>query len=239
MNRNFSIIFAFITIAMAIPGKAQDNDKPLNISQYFDAPLIGRSYKAPPRGKGSPYLYDNWLTGYVVLTSGDTVKNRLFKFDCFKNEFVWMADGKSLIALDHNLIKGFALFPQYGVAMRNFEKTSLKLPFLADTTIRYLEVLSAGHVNLYAYRKVTAYTESTTGAASGLYQVNSYESEPVFFIQAGNLPVKQVGFFKKSIINAYPEYSLRLKKILKENHYGGIRNEYQLTTAIKLINENW
>lgn len=219
--------------------QAQTGNLKLTTSQYFEAPLIGRSYYSPPKGNGSPYLYDEWLNGYVVMTTGDTVGNRLFKLDCYKNELVWMADGRSLVALDHELIKSFTLFPTSGLTERKFEKTSLKLPFLTDTLIRYLEILGSGKINLYSFRRVAVYTEPTIGNKGGLYQMSIYEREPLFYIQIGNLPVRQVRFSKRSLIGAYPEYSAELKKILRENHAGGIKNEFQLISAVKLINQYW
>ncbi len=234
----YKIGVLLFTLTIGISLKAQD-ETPLKTSEYFESPLIGRSYTAPPKGQGSPYLFDSWLNGSVMLINGDTVKNRLFKLDCFKNEFLWMSDGKSIIALDHNLISGFTLFPSNGSAERNFVKTSLKLPMLSDTFVRYLEVLALGEINLYAYRKVTVSTEPTIGSNGGLYQFLIYENEPYYFIQSGNRSVKQVKFQKKSIIGAYPDLSIQLKKVLRENHSGGIKNEYQLKQAIITVNSNW
>lgn len=239
MNKSFKILL-FVIIAVfsgSISMFAQD-EIDLRTSEFFEAPLIGRSYTAPPVGKGSPYLYENWLKGYVVFSTGDTIKNKLFKFDCYKNEFIWMSDGKSLIALDNHLITAFGLYPKTG-PVRKFEKTSLKIPFLTDTMVRYLEVLAQGKMNLFAYRNVTVFTESTIGNKGGLYQLSSYEPEPYYYIQIGDLPVKQVRFYKKSLIDSYKEYSATLKKILKENHYGRIQNEFQLVNAVNVINSNW
>lgn len=216
--------------------RAQDTPS-LKTSDYFEAPLIGRNYIAPAVGEGSPYLYDNWFRGEVVYGTGDTIRNKMLKFDCFKNELVWMSDGKSLIAIDHNLISSFSLFPGINQE-RKFEKTSLKLPMLSDTMVRYLEVLSSGKMNLYAFRRIAVYSESVTGS-SGLYQVNSYSKEPVYYVRVENLPVKQVRLRKRSVRDAYPEYSDVLKKILRENHSGEIRNEYQLVQLVKMINAEW
>ncbi|NJK95381.1 MAG: hypothetical protein HC905_11140 [Bacteroidales bacterium] len=49
--------------------KAQD-ETPYTTSAYFEAPLIGRSYSSPGKGNGTPFLYENWLKGYVVLYFG-------------------------------------------------------------------------------------------------------------------------------------------------------------------------
>jgi hypothetical protein len=188
-------------------------------------------------GEGSPYLFDHWARGEVVYETGDTVGNKMFKFDCFKNELIWMSDGKSLVALDYHLIRSFTLFPDSGPE-RRFEKAPLKLPVLSDTLVRYLEVLSTGRMNLYAFRRITVYSKTVTGS-SGLFHVNSYEKEPIYYIRVDNQPVKLVGLRKKSVYDAYPEYSGVLKKILRENHLGNIRNEFQLIRLVHLINEEW
>jgi hypothetical protein len=236
---NIRIVVMLLVIQACLSGVNAQNNIDLNSSGNFEAPLIGRNYVAPPKGKGSPFLFDNWLNGYVVFYSGDAVKNKLFKFDCLKNEFIWMADGKSQVALDHHLIRSFALYPAGFNTERKFEKSSLKIPFIADSLIRYLEVLATGNINLYAFRRVVVYAETTHGVSGGIYQVNSYEAEPTYFVQSGNLPVRQVRFSKRSIREAYPEYEGKVKQILRKSHYGGLRNEYQLIQAIRILNDNW
>lgn len=235
--KTFSICIFSILVLMSFTAKAQEEVK-LRTSEIFDAPLIGRNYLSPPVGKGSPFLYDNFLNGYVVFITGDTVRNKLFKYDCLKNDFIWMADGKSMVALDHNLIKSFSLFPREG-GERKFEKTTLKLPFIADSLFRYLEVLAKGKINLYSFHKVEVEAENTIGLSGGLYQVNLYTNKTLYFIQLDELPVRQVRFSKRSIYEAYPEYKEKIRKIIRANHGGGIRNEYQLTQLVNLINENW
>lgn len=235
--KTFTMYFLTIFSLMSITANAQEEVR-LRTSEIFDAPLIGRNYLPPPVGKGSPYLYDNFLNGYVVFITGDTVRNKLFKYDCLKNDFIWMADGRSMIALDHNLIKSFTLFPKEG-GERKFEKTTLKLPFIADSLFRYLEVLAKGKIDLYSFHKVEVEAEATTGLSGGLYQLNAYSAKTLYFIQLEDLPVSQVRFSKRSIYEAYPDYKEKIRKIMRANHGGGIRNEYQLTQLVRLINENW
>lgn len=235
--KTLNIYIFSILVFLSLAANAQDEIH-LRTSEIFDAPLIGRNYLPPPLGKGSPYLYDNFLNGYVVFITGDTVRNKLFKYDCLKNDFIWMADGKSMIALDHNLIRSFTLFPREG-GERIFEKTTLKLPFIADSLFRYLEVLAKGEIDLYSFHKVEVEAEATTGLSGGLYQLNAYSAKNLYFIQLEDLSVRQVRFSKRSIYEAYPEYKEKIRKIMRANHSGGIRNEYQLTQLVKLINENW
>lgn len=230
-----------IALALVISGICRANAQEYNFrtSDISVAPLIGRNYIPSPKGTGSPYLYENWETGSVELLTGDIVKDKLFKFDCFKNELVWMADGKSLVALDNQLIKSFTLFPKRGYAFRKFERTSLKLPFLSDTMVRYLEVLATGTVNLYSYRRIESTAEEVTGNSGGLYRINSYLPSSLYYIHINNLPVKQVRLSKRSIYEAYPEYKGKIRDILRGKHLGSIRQEFQLINAIELINEHW
>jgi hypothetical protein len=222
---------------MSLKTNAQE-EVHLRTSESFDAPLIGRHYLPPPVGKGSPYLYDNFLNGYVVFLSGDTVRNKLFKYDCLKNDFIWMADGRSMVALDYNLIKSFTLFPKEG-GERKFEKTNLKLPYITDSLFCYLEVLAKGEIDLYSLHNVEIGAEPTSGLKGGLYILNVYSPVTLYFIQLKDLPVRQVRLSKRSIYEAYPEYKEKIRNIIRANHGGGIRKEYQLTQLVKLINENW
>lgn len=233
-------IFVFLAVVLydVLPLVAQEEIK-LKTSEIFDAPLIGRNYVPPPKGEGSPYLYDNWVNGYIVFISGDTVKNKLLKFDCMKNECVWMADGQSLVALDHSLIKSFALFPADANHLRTFERANFKLPLIADSLFRYLEVLSKGKFSLYAFRRIEVESLVTHGISGGLYQVNSYLPGSLYYLRLEDLPVVQVRMSKRSIYEAYPQYKDKIKRLMRANHRGSIRNEYQLAQVIKVINENW
>ncbi|NJO70437.1 MAG: hypothetical protein HC830_15160 [Bacteroidetes bacterium] len=78
--------------------------------------------------------------------------------------------------------------------------------------------------------------QSAVGGNGGLYQVNNYSPEPVYFIQGKNLPVKQVKVSRKSLLNVYPEYTAQIKKLLKESHLRSFKTEFQLVSAIGLIN---
>lgn len=235
----------FKTIILFIMGgwevftlSAQDNAA-LKTSEFFQSPIIGRLYKAPRRGEGSPYLMERWWPGKIVLLSGDTIKNVLLKMDCYKNELIWMSDGKSIVAIDPNLITGFSLLPDNRLSERKFMKLNFKLPLISDTVVKYLEVLNEGPFNLYSFRKVDSYPQSVTGNAGGLFMMNAYDLVSSYYIQAKGQPVKVIEFNKKSLIKAYPEFADKMKKLLKEKHYGSIKNEYQLIQAVQLVNANW
>jgi hypothetical protein len=244
-KRNQKVIIKTIILIIIAGGfevfnlNAQNNEN-LNTSGFFRTSVIGRYYKTPPRGYGSPYLNDNWLKGDIVLISGDTLKNLLLKMDCYKNELVWMSDGKSMVSVDPNLVSSFTLFSKSDLTTeRKFQKINFKLPLISDTVVKYLEVLNEGYFNLYSFRKIGIYSRPTAGTSGGLFTMNEYELESSYYIQAKNQPVKTIELKRKSLIKVYPDMAERMKKLLKDNHCGSIKNEIQLVNTLKLINTNW
>lgn len=237
MNIRNSIIL--LVVVFSILGEfgltAQDVNS-LNTSKFFESPLIGRRY-INKSGLGSPYLYGSFMNGCVVLTSGDTVFNKKLKFDCYRNELIWLANGADLVSLDVNLIRAFSIASSNGV-YRNFEQIPSEFPVLVDSTVKYIEKMSTGRVSLYSYRKITVLNETVSSGSGGMYQVNKYVPRPEFYIKVGNSTVKQVQLAKNSLIKAYPEYAEEIKRILRENNLGKIKKEWELIDAIKLLNTN-
>lgn len=216
---------------------AQDSN-PLATSAFFKAPIIGRSYVAPAIGNGSPYLLEGWCSGNIVLNSYDTVNVEHLRFDCLRNELIWTKDGQIFISIDNNLIRGFSLLVNKSLSARKFEKVSLKLPFIMDTMVRFIETVVEGKMNVYALRNVSIESESVAGKNGGLYFLPVYVPEPVFYVQLGDLQVKKVKLNKQSLVEAYPEYSDSIRQILRSRHMGKIKQEYQLIEAVRLINDN-
>jgi hypothetical protein len=216
---------------------AQDSN-PLATSAVFKAPIIGKSYVAPAIGRGSPYLVEGWHRGSVVLASNDTITVEHLKFNCLKNELLWTNQGKLSISIDNNLIKSFGLFTSNDLSERRFEKATLKLPFLSDTIIRFVEVMAEGRMSFYTLRNIYVENEIVAGNNGGQYSMPVYSPEPVFYIQLENYSIKQIKINKKSLIKAYPEASEKIHHILRSAHLGRITNEYEMVEAVKLISNN-
>jgi len=94
-------------------------------------------------------------------------------------------------------------------------------------------------MNVYALRNIYVESELVSGQKGGLYAMPVYSPKPVFYVQLGNLPIKQVRINRKSLIGAYPEFSDRIRHILRSGHTGRITQEYKLVEAVQLINNNW
>ncbi len=235
--RIIKTLVLFISFGSLNYGVMAQDLNPLTTSAFFKRPVIGKSYVAPAIGNGSPYLVENWTSGYVVLTSNDTVVLKYMRFDCLKNELVWTKEGQIPISIDPDFIKEFGLKTNPNLTERRFERTTLKLPLITDTMVRFLEILVKGSLKLYALRNIAVDNELVPGR--GLRYLPVYKPETVFYLQIGNLPMKRIKIKKRSLTDAYPEYAEQIEQILHSKHYGQIRKEYQLVESVKLINDNW
>jgi hypothetical protein len=144
-----------------------------------------------------------------------------------------------MVELDRNLVKGFGIYSSENGVMREFEKFSMKLPFISDSALQYLEILAKGKLNLYMFHKIKIYSKKPEGNESSGYLITNYIQMEIFYLQLENLPGKLIKASKRSLINAYPNYSSKIKTILKDNHVFRIQNQDHLIKAIKIINLNW
>jgi hypothetical protein len=210
------------------------NCQNVNKSGYFEPPLVGRYYNWPSSGIGSPLL-QGWQYGCIFLNTGDTVTSKLLDMDCSENILLWAREGKSIVAIDKNSIKGFDIKDSVG-NVRNFQKIGLKSPLGNDTAQLYLEVLHAGGISLFVYRKVTTYTHvSEVGGMS--VALKKYISEPVYYIRIKTQPFKAIRINKKSIISAFDDVQ-KIKETLRNCRIRKIKSENQLLDAIMVIEGN-
>lgn len=215
------------------------NSKNLKTSLVFEVPLVGREYISPAKGDGSPFLYDSWKSGYIILESGDTITGKPLNFDCLNNKLLCLSNNIEIIELDRNFIKGFGIYSNDPITVRKFETRSIKLPFISDSAKQFVEILVKGKFNLYAYTKVKIYNEKPAGNESSSYMVNSYIKKVLFYVQMDNFPLQLINPSRKSLLNSFPEYKAKIKRILKDNHSSRMHNLRQIINSITIINHNW
>jgi len=80
-----------ILLAAAFTSRGQDADPNLstqeirNLDNHFVVPSFNLAYEGV---FGTPYLYLDWATGMVILSSGDTIKNQDLKYDIYQDELL-------------------------------------------------------------------------------------------------------------------------------------------------------
>lgn len=238
-KEKISNFLIFLSIVLLLNSVSAQNSKTLRSSLEYQFPLIGKEYTSPVKGEGSPFLYDKWNSGFIALETGDSVKVKFLIFDCLNNKIVCRTGNGEMVELDRNLVKRFRIYSSEKGIIREFEKLSIKLPFISDSALQYLEVLGKGKFNLYLNYKIKVYSKKPEGNESSRYLINNYSQMELFYLQIENLPVKLIKASRKGLINAYPNYSYKVKKILKDNHVFRIHNQDHLCKAIEIINLNW
>ncbi len=111
--------------------------------------------------KGSSFLYDNWLTGMVILNNNVAFRNVKLKFDVTNNQFVFNRNDSS-----------FQLGPE-AIEVRLYQKNGDSLVFKNGYDInnairpsKYLLVLAEGKLTLLKYLKKNIEEYSEYGDAT-------------------------------------------------------------------------
>lgn len=224
------LLMPILHLILALNLNAQDT---LNTSSYFEAPLIGRRYLPPPNGDGSPFLFNGIVNGDIVVTTGDTVKNKLLRLDGLRNELVWMNDQFGYIGLDSSQIKAFTLYPKKD-SPHHFTKMAIKLPSRTDSSYCYIEILNDTVFLTYAYRYIEVIKEQQV-IDGALRETNLFKPVATYFIKLQGFPIKQIALRRGSLLKAFPSYSKNMKKILNKSKIRAIKNEQQLKEAVLLL----
>lgn len=160
----------------------------------------------------------NWEKGSVIFTNGTKAKNKMLRYNGWKDELIWMrkSDYKRGTVIKDQ-VKEFSLGEKRFI--HYYDNTSL---FKQDI---YLEVLAEGKISLYCHRKVT-YIKSSD-AFSTNYQ---------YYLKLDSSLMK-IRLRKSTIINSFTEEEQKIfKNIVRKNHLK-IKNEYQMAKALDLFNK--
>lgn len=123
----------------------QENGNLLYIAQYTDI-------------KGSPFLFDNWMKGELVLKNGSRIKDVQLKFDNYSNKFI-INQNDTAYEISPS-IKEIRLYPTGDTLNAIFFKNG----FSINDNIKanaYLQILAEGKIMFLKYSKkdMEEYTE--------------------------------------------------------------------------------
>ena len=84
-------LFLIFFLSAGVISKGQDKDPNLNdqdlknLNTNFIVPSFNLAFEGV---YGTPYLYQDWAKGIVIMTSGDTLKDQDLKFDIYQDQLL-------------------------------------------------------------------------------------------------------------------------------------------------------
>lgn len=207
-----AILLGFLAILLTAPLFAQQviaGDNPggqpseLTFMTFFGPDGEGNTY-------GSPYLFNDWKDGYVVMADGDTVTDINLALDLYEQELIignsWMKPTR----LDMETVAGFV-----------FEENSPPLEFVRcvlaeDATTAYLQVLHrVGKYELLC-RKSKYLKKGNDYDSSRLYNEYRDRREEYYLVLPGAGLAHKVPAGRKAFLRLLEERAAAVEAFIKE-----------------------
>jgi hypothetical protein len=189
--------------------------------------LMGFEYNnSAERYKGNQYFGD-WAKGDVYLENGDVISNIFIRYDQYMDEVLWLreTDFKTGV-LPRGDISGFVIYNERREPLDAFVRQKIKLPYKADSSETFLQVLVTGNLELFAYRKVIQSANDYTLRDDTRYLV--FSNGKSYYVSAG-----QRQLFKVPGID-----EVKMKSVLRSNKIRLDGTEFSLRRVIDLYNKS-
>lgn len=189
------------------------------IDTTFTTNLTGDFFIESKQIVGSQYFNNDWENGDIVLSSGDTIKSKLLKYNGLYDELIWLnTTNYGIFKLDKSNIDKFWL------NNKNFNSTYFKKIWVSNEIndslyLLFTEVAVEGKYSLYIHRKISKKLPQFKVVNNVRRQLDVLESKPEYYIQ---FPSNEIRRIKKNgrriTLKQIPLPQQRLKKIIHENH---------------------
>jgi len=223
------IILLFFFILNSLYGRSQNGsiicNNILKDSSIYEENLFGEIFINKDLYKGPKYFNSTWYYGEIILENNKHVTNKLLNYHLMSNQLIWLrsSDYKQIVVLSEK-VKEFIIYNKETGRNEIFRNIKFKPVYFIDSVTTYLQVLSEGKVNIYAYRK-----ERLNNNYNEFILVNEY------YIQIDNGPLKYITPNRWTLYLAVGDYKTQIKKIVRSNHLR-IRREDDLVKAIDIFN---
>ena len=205
------------------------------LEKITEPALIGDIFVKPLPSTVSPYFYDNWLSGDILLSNNVIVQKQRLKYNGFIDRLIWMNDNYQMVKLDKASVAGFCLKDNVFPRLKDcFGKIKIKEEYLSDSTFVYAQILYSGDLSLYAYRKVVHFGTEEMKVYNII--VDAYEKRTTYYFKTGNHLTKGFMKIKKRILlDIFPERKEEIITYLRSGK-SKINNEGDLISLAEWLN---
>ena len=182
--------------------------------------------------KGSPYLYQDWLPGSVLLYCGESINVAGLRYNGYHNTIVWRhPKTHNHIRLDDQLIKEFKLnHPQATARFIRFNAPGTNDPIWA-------ECLFNEKITLLARRHIEQTGSEVQHHEGSMVSLPVLEPRPVYYVINKSGHIARINRLnRRNLQNAFPGFEQEVRELLRQ-HNLRTQNETELLEAVHLIND--
>lgn len=197
---NFFILLAFSTYAQMV-----------TLPDNAGAPIREKKYSGV---EGSPYLFDKWLKGEVILTDSKVKEDISIRYNSYEDQVEVVNNGQTLV-LDPGAIKGFTIYTydengskithhfQNGFAMESYSKDN------------FFQVLYDGENKLLVKLK-NQLVEGANNSYSGATMGDRFLTSKKYFIVKEDGTAHDIKLRKRDLKKLFSENTAELKRFQRE-----------------------
>ncbi len=238
INIVFLIHVVVLAIILSLNISARNSCYEKTLLSVFEPRLSGEIYTFTMRADGNYYLNENWLKGDVALISGETVHDKLLKYNIYLDELIWLSSKTyKPVKVDKKLVKEFTINLPDSREPVLFRNITIDVAFRDDPLNIFAHKLYEGNISLVAQRRVRQTGERFTSERGTHISVPRLEPDPVYYIIMPDNKAREVGRLnRRALYRIFPDYRSEIRTALRRENVW-IRSENDLVRAVGIIDE--
>lgn len=234
----FNILLAILQLHMLIMLctstqrlNAAGNDLPEGFSRHR---LSGEIINPAMNFIGSPFLFDNWSPGVVVLYNGEHIDGQYLMYNGFTDDLLWLHPGThQTIRLDNGLIERFSLQEPGTDRMMILEKLEIQTPGQRQGNKVYAQVLYHGGIQLLVRHRIKKTGTRFERTAEGRTLRDELEYSPDhYLVDETGLAYRLGRFNRKSFEHIFPHHREEVRQVFR-GRYRSLRTDSQRVELVR------
>jgi hypothetical protein len=234
--KRYLIILIMQCLSLLLIGQDNIYYKTFDQRSLFEAVLTGCPFQMK-KTNGNQFFPEGSFTGDIILTSGDTVSNKLISYNGYEDELIWtISDNMRKIKVDREQVDKFVFHNIDNKGPVIFRHLHGKLAGNRQIDFFAQELLE-DTFSLYVTHVIGFDEKIEQKAGDNNTLVDRIEPiPPVYYIGLPENNFQKIKFLrKKSLYNSFPEYKEAIRTLLIQHHQP-LRNERDLIRIVQLFN---
>lgn len=197
--------------------------------------LTGKRHYFEPSYHGSPYLYDEWQLGSVLLENGDRYDSLYLNLNTLADELVWYNKRTGdLVDLDKFIIDEFTFSEDQNNILLFRKVYSDKSP----RGEHYYNILYEGELKLWFLHKTIIAVTSTYKDVWGNMLNSEYDLVSQYLLVLPDGEVEKIKNSRRTLIRLFPEHRRVVRRLLARNgiDYRNL-SPSEMARAVNLIDQ--
>lgn len=229
MIMNKSILITVFVLFFTVSAYAQMVTLPDNVG----APIREKKYSGV---EGSPYLFDKWLKGEIILKDGKVKEDMSIRYNSHEDQVEIVNNGQTLVLVPE-AIKGFTMYSydENGNQIAHRFKKDFNIDSYSEKD--FFQVLYEGENKLLAKYK-NQLIEGVNNSYSGATMSDRFDTSKKYFLVKKGGDVHEIKLRKRDLKKAFPDKKQEIKSFQRERGLD-LRSEVGVVSFLMYLDQQF